>query len=79
MAKIIVELEVSEETVKEISGKSDLENAITRELGWLHQSGMYVDSWQFKEAVSVDLSMKEILENAVDEMERAIAYLRLYE
>ena len=49
MAKIKVILEVDEEKVREISENADLEDAITKELGWLCDSGMAVESWEIVE------------------------------
>lgn len=47
MAKIKVTLEVYEEEIKAEAGTDNLSDAISQELGWLHDSGMFVESWEF--------------------------------
>ncbi len=47
MAKISVVIEVFEEEIKAESGIDDLSDAIRQELGWLRDSGMIVESWEF--------------------------------
>ena len=46
--KIHVVLSINKETLAEhMADEASLEDAISRELKWLHDSGMYVDSWSF--------------------------------
>lgn len=46
--KIHVVLSINKETLAEhMSDEASLGDAISRELKWLHDSGMYVDSWSF--------------------------------
>lgn len=52
MAKINVVLEVDDVLVKKESDQYALEDAISRELGWLANSGLYVESWKFREEKS---------------------------
>lgn len=47
MAKIKVIIEVSEKDVKEAVELDSLSEAISRELGWLHDSGMFIESWDY--------------------------------
>ena len=47
MAKIKAIIEVCEEEIKAETGISDLSDAIRQELGWLHDSGMFVEIWEF--------------------------------
>lgn len=49
MKQIIVTLQVDEDTVMNESGQNNLDDAISQELGWLHDSGMFVESWSFLE------------------------------
>lgn len=49
MAKISVLIDVDEEKLKSVSGDNSLEDAITRELDWLRDSGMKVESWEMVE------------------------------
>lgn len=49
MKKITVTLQVDESALKAESSMDNLEEAINRELGWLHESGMYAESWSFSE------------------------------
>jgi len=44
--KIRVTLDVNEETIKEVSGTDSLNDAVSGELGWLHDSGMFVENWE---------------------------------
>lgn len=45
--QIQVTLHMDEETLLQESGQSHLEDAISQELGWLHDSGLLVDNWSF--------------------------------
>ncbi len=47
MAKIKATLWVDEEAVKEAAETDSLADAISGEFGWLHDSGMEVDDWEF--------------------------------
>lgn len=47
MAKIKVIIEVYEDAIKAETGIDDLPDAIRQELGWLHDSGMVVENWEF--------------------------------
>ncbi len=47
MAKIKVIIDVNEEAIKAESDLEDLDDAIRQELGWLHDSGMTVESWEY--------------------------------
>ncbi len=47
MKRIYVSLVVDEEAIKEASGLESLDEAIAQELGWLHDSGMFVEGWNF--------------------------------
>lgn len=47
MAKIKAIIEVFEEEIRAETGIDDLSDAIRQELGWLHDSGMFVESWEF--------------------------------
>ena len=49
MAKIKVIIVVSVEDVKEAAELDSLSEAISRELGWLHDSGMFIESWNYLE------------------------------
>lgn len=48
MPKITVTFDVDVEMIKDASGRDDLEDAISRELGWVLESGLSVESWQFE-------------------------------
>lgn len=58
MAKISVLIDVDEERVKSVSGKEYLEDAITRELDWLRDSGMQVEAWEMVEKEQNKLSQE---------------------
>lgn len=91
MAKIIVELNVDEEQLMKVNNR-EMETAITSELGWLADSGLFLESWQFREDKEIaskenistlinehlELPAKDILSNAINEMERAKYYLEEY-
>lgn len=47
MAKIKVILDVSEADVKEAARLDSLPEAISQELGWLHDSGMFAETWDY--------------------------------
>lgn len=47
MAKIKVIIEVYEEEIKAETGMDNLSDAISQELGWLHDSGMFAENWEF--------------------------------
>ncbi len=47
MAKIMAIIEVYENEIKAKSGQEELSDAITQELGWLHDSGMAVETWDY--------------------------------
>lgn len=47
MAKISVVIDVLEDEIKAESGIEELSDAIRQELGWLRDSGMIVESWEF--------------------------------
>ena len=47
MRKIAVTFGVDDDAILGESGQECLEDAITQELGWCHDSGMLVESWQF--------------------------------
>ena len=49
MKRIEVVLNVDEEIILNESGQESLEDAIAQELGWLHDSGLSVESWSFAE------------------------------
>ena len=49
MKKIHVTFLVDEKTLLKESGQTSLEAAISQEMGWLHDSGILLDSWQFQE------------------------------
>lgn len=49
MKRIIVTLNVDEDTVLNESGQNNLNDAISQELCWLHDSGMFVEEWVFSE------------------------------
>lgn len=49
MSKIQVTINVDDDAILAESGQSGLEDAIRQELGWLHDSGMFVESWSFLE------------------------------
>jgi len=53
MEKIYVTFMVDKETLLKESGQSSLEEAISQEMGWLHDSGIFLDSWSF-DAPQVD-------------------------
>lgn len=55
MKKITVTLNVDEAAVMAESGQNNLEDAIRQELGWLHDSGMFVDSLSFAEEKNVPI------------------------
>lgn len=44
--KIKAIIQVHEDEIKAESGLEDLDDAIRQELGWLHDSGMAVESWE---------------------------------
>lgn len=47
MKQILVTLNVDEEAIQNASGCDCLEDAVSQELGWLHDSGMFVENWCF--------------------------------
>lgn len=47
MSKIQVTINVDDDAILSESGQPNLEDAIRQELGWLHDSGMSVESWSF--------------------------------
>ena len=47
MKRITVTLNVDESILLEESGQENLNDAISQELNWLHDSGMYVQGWEF--------------------------------
>lgn len=47
MAKITVVIDVLEDEIKAKSGIEELSDVIRQELGWLRDSGMIVESWEF--------------------------------
>lgn len=47
--KIVVHLSFDKKTLLGEAGQECLEDAITQELGWLRDSGMFVDGWEFVE------------------------------
>ena len=47
MKRVYVTLIVDENAIKESSGLENLDEAISQELGWLHDSGMFVEGWSF--------------------------------
>lgn len=47
MAKIKAIIYVSESDVKEAAELDSLHDAISRELGWLHDSGMFIETWDY--------------------------------
>lgn len=55
MARITVVLDVDEELIKDISGQDDFEDAVHQELGWLHDSAMFVNSVRFHERIYLKL------------------------
>lgn len=46
MVKIKAIIQVHEDEIKAESGLENLDDAIRQELGWLHDSGMVVESWE---------------------------------
>ena len=44
MKTYLIKAMVDEECVKNASGEDDLENAIRAEAGWMHDSGIFVES-----------------------------------
>lgn len=44
MARITVVLDVDDDIVKKVSGQENLNDAVHQELGWLHDSGLFVNS-----------------------------------
>lgn len=44
MKKFILHVTVDEEEVKKASGDEDIMNAIRTEAGWMHDSGIFLDS-----------------------------------
>lgn len=44
--KIKVTLNVNEDIVKSVASNDDLHEAVSGELGWLHDSGMFVENWE---------------------------------
>lgn len=49
MVRITATIEVFEDEIRAESGIEDLSDAIRQELGWLHDSGMVVENWEFVE------------------------------
>lgn len=47
--KILAEIEVDEDMVKEAAETDDVEDAIDSELNWINQSGMSVTDWKIVE------------------------------
>ena len=47
MRKIHVTLNVDEETILKESDQENLDDAISQELGWLHDSGITLENWSF--------------------------------
>lgn len=63
MRKILAEINVDEEKIKEVSENECLEDAIRGELGWLEDSGMYVKNWNFEELSKEEFDLlKEVEE-----------------
>lgn len=52
MAKIMVIFEIYEEEIKAEAEQDDLSVAIEQELGWLHDSGMTVETWDYMDCPS---------------------------
>ena len=50
MSRIQVTINIDDTLIKEESQQSTLEDAITQELGWLRDSGMFIEDWHFTEA-----------------------------
>ena len=44
MKKFILHVTVDEDTVKSASGEDDIMTAISTEAGWMHDSGIFLDS-----------------------------------
>lgn len=78
MKKIHVTLDVDENVVLAESGQECLSDAVSQELGWLHDSGMFVESWSFAEKEKVHNDVKTeafaIFERLV-EMQNSPEYL----
>lgn len=55
MARVTVVLDVDETIIKDVSGHESLEAAVAQELGWLHDSGMLVDSVRLHESFYLKL------------------------
>ena len=53
MAKIKVILDVYEDDIKAESGLDCLDEAIDSELGWLRDSGMSVESWDYLDCAKI--------------------------
>ena len=53
MKRITVTLNIDEAALKAESSLDNLEEAINRELGWLHDSGMFVEAWSFTDQTPV--------------------------
>lgn len=55
MARVTVVLDIDEDIIKDVSGHESLEAAVAQELGWLHDSGMFVDSLRLHENIYLKL------------------------
>lgn len=51
MKQITVTLNIDESALQAESSLDNLEEAINQELGWLHDSGMYVEAWSFTDQI----------------------------
>lgn len=49
MSKIQVTLHIDDHILMDESQQASLSDAIDQELGWLHDSGMFVEGWSFIE------------------------------
>lgn len=47
MKQIVVTLSIDEEIIMAESGQGTLTDAIGQELGWLRDSGMFVEKWAY--------------------------------
>ncbi len=63
MAKIKVIMDVYEDDIKAESGLDCLDEAIDSELGWLHDSGISVESWDY-------LARTSRLDNGMPDLEK---------
>ena len=61
--EILVRISVDEKAILGEAGQECLEDAITQELGWLHDSGMVVDGWEFVDEKELVQAVPEPVSN----------------